>query len=234
MNSTVLIGREQECRLFDELMRRRKNILVLGDEGVGKTAIVDNVLAARTVKNTLYSKRSTTLKETMVNMIESARGGKDLPKKNILSLKKICYQLLDERPDYAVLDHVEWVEPKFYGFLTYLMERKLSFVMVTRRPDKKSIGHLWTGLSDFAKLEIKNLDSTKAGQLIDYYASTFNLKIDAPADFKKEVFKISGGNPKIISQLCYLARDEKYRAKGYMDVKLMDLDRRISETVTSA
>jgi Holliday junction resolvasome RuvABC ATP-dependent DNA helicase subunit len=89
------------------------------------------------------------------------------------------------------------------------------------------------GLYDFAKLEIKNLDPTKAGQLIDHYASTFDLKIDAPTDFKKEVFKISKGTPKIINQLCQLARDQKYRAKGYMDVKLMDLDRRISNAVTS-
>lgn len=230
----LLIGREQECRRLDELMRQRKNILVLGAEGVGKTALVDHVLAACAMKNVLYSRHSTTLKETMVNMIESARGGKDLPKKDILSLKKICYQLLDESPEYAVLDHVEWVEPKFYGFLTFLVERKLPFVIVTRQPGKKNIGHLWMGLYDFEKLEIKNLDPAQAGQLIDYYASSFDLKIDAPADFKKEVFKISEGNPKIISQLCHLARDEKYRTKGYMDVKLMDLDRRISNAVTSA
>jgi hypothetical protein len=232
MNRTVLIGREQECRLLDEWMRQGKNILVIGKEGVGKTAIIDKVMAACAVKNVLHSRRSTTLKETMVNMIESARGGKDLAKKNILSLKKLCYQLLDQSPGYAVLDHIEWVEPKFYGLLIYLIERKLPFVIVTRRADKKNIGHLWMGLSDFTKLEIKNLDPTKAGQLIDHYFRTLDVKIDAAADFKKEVFKISEGNPKIISQLCQLARDEKYRAKGYMDVKLMDLDRRISNAVT--
>lgn len=231
MGSSLLIGREQECRLLDELMRRRKNIFVLGEEGVGKTAIVGNVLAACAMKNVLYSKRSPTLKETMVNMIESVRGGKDLQKKNILSLKKICYQLLDENPKYAVLDHIEWVEPKFYGFLTYLVERKLPFVIVTRRPDKKSIGHLWMGLYDFEKLEIKNFDQAKAGELIDYYASRLDLKIAAAVDFKKEVFHVSKGNPKIIKELCCLAHDEKYRAKGHMDVRLMDWDRRMNSAI---
>lgn len=218
MRSSLLIGRERECRL-------------LGEEGVGKTAIVDNVLAVRTVKNVLYSMRCTTLKETLVNMVESAGGGKDLQKKNILSLKKICYQLLDERPDYAVLDHVTWVEPKFYRFLTYLIERKLSFVIVTRRPDKKSIGHLWMGLYDFEKLEIKKLDRPNADQLIDHYASSLDLKIAAAVDFKKEVFNISKGNPKVIKELCCLAQNKKYRAKGDMDVKLMDLDRRMNSAI---
>jgi hypothetical protein len=231
MNSSVLIGREQECRLLDELMRQGKNVLVFGDEGVGKTAIVENAVASCGIKKVLYSRRSATLKETMVNMIESARDSKDLAKKNILSLKKICYQLLSEHPEYAVLDQIEWVEPKFYGFFIYLIEQKLPFVIVTRRADKRNVGHLSMGLSDFTKVEIKNLDPTKAGELIDYYASKFGLKIDPPAVFRKKVFKISGGNPKIITQLCHLARDEKYRAKGYMDVKLMDLDRRIRDAV---
>jgi predicted ATPase len=232
MEPDALIGREQECRLLEQLMRQKKNILVIGEEGVGKTAIVNNVVARAGMKNILHSRRSATLRETMINMIESIRGGKDLAKKNILSLKKICYQLLDESPGYAVLDHIGWVEPKFYGFLIYLIEQKLPFVILTRKPDKKHIGHLWMGLSDFVKLEVKNLDPTAAGELIDYYASKFELKIDPPAVFKKEVFKLSGGNPKTIGQLCDLAKDEKYRAKGYIDVKLMDLDRRIGSVVT--
>lgn len=227
MGFSLLIGREHECRLVEDLMRQKKNVLILGDEGVGKSAIVENVIAGGVGENILYSKRSATLKETLVNMVGAAQGGKDLQKKNILSLKKICYQLLDANPEYVVLDHVAWVERKFYGFLTYLKERKIPFVIATRRPGKKNIGHLWMGLYDYQTLEVKNLDQTKTSQLIDHYASSLDLKIGAPTDFKKEVFKISAGNPKIIKDLCQLARDEKYRAKGYIDTKLMDLDRRI-------
>ena len=105
-------------------------------------------------------------------MVESRLGGKDLQKKNILSLKKICYQLLDQSPEYVVLDHVAWVEPRFYGFLTYLKERKIPFIIGTRKPDKKNLGHLWMGLYDFEKVEIKNLNQPQAGQLVDYYASS--------------------------------------------------------------
>jgi integrase/recombinase XerD len=227
----MLIGREQECRLLDDLIRRRKNILMLGPEGVGKSAIVDNVLAAGAVKNVLYSKRSATLKETLAHLVEFALGSRNLQQKNILSLKKICYDLLEARPDYAILDHLSWVEPKFYGFLTYLREQKITFILVTRNEDKKNIGHLWMGLYDFEKLAIKNLDQANTGHLIEYYAEHFDLKLQQQEDFKKKVFTISNGNPKIIKELCGLAREEKYRAKGYVDVKLMDLDRRIKNAV---
>ncbi len=133
--------------------------------------------------------------------------------------------------EYVVLDHIAWVEPKFYGFLTYLKERSIPFVIVTRRPDKKNIGHLWMSLYDYQTLEVKNLDQTKTSQLIDDYASGLDLKIDAVSDFKKDVFKLSQGNPKIIRELCRLAQEEKYRSKGYVDVKLMDLDRRIESAI---
>jgi len=128
----MLIGRQHERRLLDDLMLQKKNVLILGEEGVGKSAMVEDVMASSVGKNILYSKRSTTLKETLVNLVESVHGGKRLQKENILSLKKTCYQLLDESPDYTVLDHVTWVEPKFYGFLTYLKERKIPFIIVTR------------------------------------------------------------------------------------------------------
>ena len=209
----MLIGREPECRLLNELMRERKNILILGPEGVGKSAIVEHVLADGPAKNVFYSKRSTSLKETLVNMVEFAIGSKNLKQKNILNLKKICYQLLEARPDYAVLDHVVWVEPKLYGFLTYLKELKITFVIVTRTQDKKNIGHLWMGLYDFEKLEIKNLNQAHAAQLIDHYASSFNLKVDTVTDFKKEVFKISEGNPKIIASFAALRKTRNIRLR---------------------
>lgn len=228
----MLIGREHECQRLSDLMRNRKHVLVLGEAGVGKSAIINHTLAYGVFKNLLYSKHSNTLKEALVNLVGAAVGGKELAKQNILALKKTCYRLLDNRPEYAVFDHVAWVERRFYAFLTYLRERNLPLVIATRQPGKDNLGHLWMGLYDFEVLEVKNLDPTKTGQLVDHYISRLDLKVDAVADFRKELFKISAGNPKIVEDLCRLARNEKYRAKGNIDVKLMDLDRRIRNAVT--
>jgi hypothetical protein len=227
----MLIGRESESRLLEELIRQRKNILIVGPEGVGKSAIVDHALANGAVKNILYSKSSATLKETLANMAEFALGSKNLHSKNILSLKKICYEFLKASPDYAILDHMTWVEPKFYGFLTYLKEQRIAFIIVTRSQNKKDIGHLWMGLYDFERIEIKNLDHAGADRLIDYCAQSFDLNLYETTHFKNEVSAISNGNPKIIWELCRLAQDKRYHAKGYIDVKLMDLDRRIKNAV---
>jgi hypothetical protein len=227
MSLNALIGREHERRALLGFIEQKRSVLILGEEGVGKSAILEDIVAAGPVKNILYSRHSVTLKETLVNFIGFALGRKDVQKKNILSLKKLSYELLDASPDYAVLDHIGWVEPKFYGFLTYVKERGIPFIVAARSAGKENVGHLWMGLYDFDTLEIKNLDPAKSDRLVDHYGSAFNLKIDREADFKRAIFKFSRGNPKIIKQLCQLARDDKYRAKGYIDVRLMDLDRRI-------
>lgn len=160
------------------------------------------------------------------NLVGAAVGGKELARKNILTLKKACYQLLNERPDYAVFDHVSRVERRFYAFLTYLGEQTLPLVIAVRQSGKDSLSHLWMGLYDF--------DATRTCQLVDHYIAKFHLKIDDPADFKEEVFKVSQGNPCVVQELCRLAGNDRYRAKGYIDVKLMDLDRRIARSMAAA
>ena len=132
-----------------------------------------------------------------------------------------------------MLDHIVWVEPKFYAFLTFIKEQKFPFIIATRKTGKKNVGHLWMGLYDFAVLEVQNLDQASTGALVDYYASRFDLKLGADANFKKEVFNLSRGNPKVIKDLCWLAQNEKYRSKGYIDLQLVDLDRRINLSINA-
>ena len=229
----LLIGRGDERRALNELIQQRKSVLILGDEGVGKSALLEDALANSGIKNILYSKRSTTLKETLVNLLQSATNLAHLPKQNILALKKNCYELLAARPEYVVLDHIVWVEPKYYAFLTFIKEQKFPFIIATRKTGKKNVGHLWMGLYDFAVLEVQNLDQARTGALVDYYASCFDLKLGVDADFKKNVFKLSRGNPKVIKELCRLAQSEKYRSKGYVDLQLIDLDRRINLSINA-
>lgn len=232
MTESLLIGREKECRLIHTLMDQEKNIIIFGDEGVGKSAILGKLLSERNFKNLLYSEESKTLKKALVNFISfSDDSKKDVRNKNISALKKLFYGLLNKKPEYIVFDHIAWVEPKYYSFLVYLVEKEVPLIVVSQGLDKKDIGHLWMLLCSFEKVEIANLDKPRADMLVAHYITSLGLNGLEGDNFKKEVFDISKGNPKIIRQLCFLAQDEKYRAKGYVDVRLMDLDRRISRAV---
>ncbi len=228
----ILIGRETECALVSELMSQKKNIVIFGEEGVGKSIIMTHVLREKNPKNFLYSRESKSLKGTLIHSISFHAESKGyLQKKNILTLKKMFYVLLEENPEYVILDQVGWVEPRYYSFLAYLMEREIPLILLAQGIDKEKVGHLWLALYNFEKVEITNLDRSKVEELIKHYITYFDFKIPQPAKLCEEVFHISKGNPQIIKQLCGLATDKKYQSKGYLDVKLMDLDRKIQAAI---
>ena len=231
--SDILIGREKECAEISALISQRKNIIIFGAEGVGKTVILSKVLSGLAAINIFYSPESKTLKTSLLNlMVYASCDKKSIQLADILALKKLFYGLLDEKkPEYIVFDHVESVEPKFYSFFVYLMEAKIPLIVLSRGLEKKDIGHLRMSLFNFEKVEISDLDRPTADVLIGHFIKEFGIKITKEADFKKQIFHFSKGNPKIIKGLYFLARDVKYQKNSCLDVKLMDLDRRISEVV---
>ena len=232
MDDDILIGRENELKAIGDSIGNKRNIIVFGQEGVGKSAIISRALKDNGMEKVLLSENSSSLKESLKNIIiSSGNYNGDIWTKNTLSLKKILYALLDKNPEYLVFDHVGRVDPKFYSFLTYLIDRKVPLWVACRGIDKKDIGHLRLSLYAFEKVPISNLDKEKTSLLIDWHIDMFKMKVANADKFKKEIFHFSKGNPKIVKQLCLLAHDGKYRRNDSLDVHLMDLDRRISEAV---
>jgi len=228
-----IIGREKECAAISGLISQKKSIIIFGPEGVGKTVILNKVITGFPGINKIYSQESKTLKESLLNFMASASFSKKIVNKaNILALKKLFYEILAKnKPEYIIFDHIERVEPKFYSFFEYLIEAKIPLIVLSRGLGKKEIGHLRMSSFNFEKVEISNFDRPTTDIIIDYFIKEFGIKITKEADFKKEIFHFSKGNPKIIKGLCFLARDVKYQKSGSLDVKLMDLDRRIGEVV---
>jgi len=229
----VLIGREKECAAITGFINQRKSIIIFGPEGVGKTAVINKVLSGFSALNKLHSVSSKTLKESLLNfMIYDTFDKKTIQKADILALKKLFYEILaNKSPEYIVFDHVENVEPKFYSFFVCLMEVKIPLIVLSRGLEKKDIGHLRMSSFNFEKVEISNFDKPTADILIDHFINEFGINITKADEFKKQIFHFSKGNPKIIKGLCFLARDVKYQKSDGLDVKLMDLDRRINEVV---
>ena len=229
----ILIGREKECAAISSLVSQRKNIIIFGLEGTGKSVIIKSVLKDRNIAGLLYSQDSRTLKGTLSNLAVSISGNtKVVQEANILALKNILYGIInDKKPEYIVFDHVESVEPRLYSFFVYLMEAKIPLIVLSRGLQKKDIGHLRMSLFAFEKVEISNLDRPTGDVLIDYFIKEFGIKVVKTDEFKHAIFSHSKGNPKIIKALCFLARDVKYQKNDSIDVKLIDLDRRISEVV---
>ncbi len=59
----MLFGREKECQFITGLMNGRKNIIIYGEEGTGKSAIIHETVSRRKAEKLLYSHSSKTLRE---------------------------------------------------------------------------------------------------------------------------------------------------------------------------
>lgn len=76
MSEPILVGGERECLFITNLMDQRKNIVIFGEQGVGKTVIMEELLKGRGAKHVLYSRQSRTLKEALCNLVKSGMPSK--------------------------------------------------------------------------------------------------------------------------------------------------------------
>ena len=232
VEKVVLFGREKECQFITGLMNVGKNIIIYGEEGTGKSAIIHEIVNRREeVENVLYSRSSKTLKESLINpILFHDKGNKNSTNMNISMLRKVFFRMLNrEKPAYIIFDHVELVTPRLYSFFLYVMDKKIPLIMISRGIRKKDIDHLRMILFDFIKVEIKNLEKSATDKLVDYFVKEFNIKVNHTDDFRKDIYKFSGGSPKIVKELCFMAKDAKYHSCGNCNVRLIDLDHRIGK-----
>ena len=229
----IICRREDELRMILRLMDKRRNLIVFGEEGVGKTALIQRVLTERKAIFMLFSAKSTGLKESLVNFVLSSQDvQRDVSGKNILSLKKIFYSLLAQSPEYIIFDQLGRVGPKFFSFFEYLMDKEFPLLIVCRGLAEKDLGHLKIWSLNFEKVEISNLDQKNTILLVEQYVKEHRLNLSRQEAFAREVFHFSKGNPKIIKKLCLLAHEDKYKINGSLDVHLMDLDMRMVEVMS--
>jgi len=229
MNNDILLGRGKELRTINNLIDNKRNIIVFGQDGVGVTSIIQKVIHNVAGGGILYSPHSRTLKEALINLLLSAQVEEvTVHKMDTRALRTAFYKVLTRHPRYVILDHLGRVTPKYYSFLNYLIDRGIPLMVASHGLRKEDIGHLCVLLVTFEKVEVRNFGKRTTALLVEHFMNEFGIQIADKEQFKREVFNVSNGNPKIIRKLCFLARDPRYQQAGVLNVKLIDLDRRIN------
>jgi hypothetical protein len=222
----VLIGRNKEIEEIVDAVLQRKNLFLFGEEKVGKTLIVKHVLEETGGKGTLYSDDCSTIKTSLAGFLKDDYGPTFLSCQNVLSLRKLFYKKIKKEKPYLIFDHVGRVGPKFFSYLENLLDEHPA-LFIARSPDTGKIGDLSLLLYSFDKLEVHSLNRKYAYELITHFIESYQLVIDKTDYFRKEVFRLSSGNPSAIREICQYARKDEYKVGKDIKFRLLNLDRKI-------
>ena len=208
-----LIERDKELAIVREHLRARKNLVVCGAEGIGKTSLVMEVV--RDTSSTLYCADTATLKTACESLLAPLR--LTVNESDNVARKRAILRAVTGRKRCFVFDHVGWVSPKLAAFLENVHDAH-PMIVVTRSLAWKEIGHLKMILWDFDKLELPPLPKDAMLQLLRATAGKFEPR------FEHDLLRLARGNPGRLVALC-----EQARCGGYVSAQLLDLDRRIRQ-----
>ncbi len=222
----MLIGMDKERNEIVDAVSQRKNLFLFGLEGVGKTCIVKHVLDEAGGRGVLYSDNCSTIKTSLAGFLKGDYNSTFLSCQNVLSLRKLFYKKIQKEKPYLIFDHMGRVGPRFFSYLENLLDEHPA-LFIARSSDPGEIGDLSLLLFSFDKLEVHNLNRKYSYELITHFIESYRLVIDKADYFRKEVYRLSCGNPGAIREICQYAGKDEYKVGKEIKFRLLNLDRKI-------
>lgn len=219
----AFIGREKEIAQLQQFYRERKCALVLGEAGIGKTALLQQMCAWCPM---LLCEETSTLS----HICESLEKQLDWPhsKLHLIARKNRLLAELEKRSELVVFDNVASTPPRVARFIAHLIE-KIPLWIASRSPLAKEIGHVWPYLNHFQRIEIGALTFHESAALIEAEVARGSIQADA-AQHARQLHQIANGNPRALGELLNELADRKYNMDSTFGFHLLELDRRIHET----
>jgi len=216
------VGRKREIAQLRRLHARRRHTLIVGPEGVGKSALIEHL---RGTLPLIVCAQSETLGEICDNL-ESELNLSAQPSP-LVQRKNRLLKVLAETGQTVVFDGLGWTTPKISSFLESAMERATVWIC-TRSEHAPDIGHFWPLLARFKRVELKPFHLSETRALVQAAVREGLVSRDVLNAIPR-LHRRASGNPKILRALL----DEL--ARGHCDLsnarslERLDLDRRIHE-----
>jgi hypothetical protein len=216
------IGREKEIAQLRRLHARRGHVLVVGPEGVGKSALIEHL---RTTLPLALCAQSETLGE-IFDKLECALNSSTQPAP-LVQRKNRLLKVLAETGTTVVFDGLGWTTPKISSFLESTMERAPVWIC-TRSEHAPDIGHFWPLLARFKRVELKPFHLSETRTLVQAAVREGLVSRDTMNAIPR-LHRRAAGNPKILRALLGELARGHYDLSNARSLERLDLDRRIHE-----
>jgi DNA polymerase III delta prime subunit len=216
------VGREKEIERLRQLHKQRKHVLILGPEGVGKSALVEHLRDSLRLHVCPASERFSEICEALEREFNLEAG--DL---HIVQRKNRLLKLLKGTKRAVVFDGAIWTTPKLGNFIENVSER-VPVWLCARSEHLWDIGHIWPLLVRFEHVELKPLHPGETKMLVEAAVRSGSV----PANTLNIVAWLhhrAAGSPKILCELLGEISRGHYDLSNPHALRRLALDRRIHE-----
>ena len=221
------VGRTKEIAQLKRLHAQRKHVLILGPEGVGKSALVARLRESLGLRVCPASERLSEICEALERELDLEAG--DL---HLVRRKNRLLKLLKGTKRAVVFDGAGWTTPKLGSFIENVSERVPVWLCV-RSEHPWDVGHFWPLLVRFEKVEVKPFHPGETQMLVE--AAIRNDRVPASVrDIVDWLHRRAAGSPKILCKLLEEISRGHYDLSNSHALRLLNLDRRIHELFPTA
>lgn len=225
--SLPFVGREKEIERLRELHRQRKHVLIVGAEGIGKSALVEHLRESLSLRLCPVSERLSEICDSLERECGFEAGGLHLVRRKNRLLKALKGT---KRP--VVFDGLSWTTPKLSSFIENVSERVPVWLCV-RSEHSWDIGHAWPLLARFERVDLKPFHPGETLLLLDAAASSHIVPADT-LQIVEWLHRHAAGNPKVLRELLEEITRGHYNLSQPLALRRLDLDRRIHRVFPKA
>ena len=220
--SPPFTGRKKEIEQLRRLHARRKHALIVGSEGIGKSALVAHLKETLSLVVCAQSETFGGICHHLETELNSPA-----PHLHLVQRKNRLLKILAETRRTVVFDGAGWTTPKISSFLESAMERAPVWIC-TRSEHAHNIGHFWPLLARFERVELQPFHPKETQKLV---AAAVREKVvpEKTLDIVEWLHHRAAGSPKILRELLTEIARGHYDLSRPHGLQLLDLDRHIHE-----
>ncbi|MEM6697283.1 MAG: tyrosine-type recombinase/integrase [Bacteroidota bacterium] len=202
------IGRKEEMQLLHDLIKKRVNVLLLGEQGIGKSHLLDNL----TIEKCLRLDEFSSVKKTTAGMLLMLKNGDKESILELLTQGKKFDQYVNRENTRALIElMIQITQPKEYTILIDDVSR-ITAAGISAMEKLKNHFHLIvaarsikidkaTFLTNFQKIELQPLTRAESIEMIDLLSRDIRRKIENYELFKTHLYNQTNGNPLFLIEM---------------------------------
>ena len=210
MNIDEFIGREAEVRTIATNIEAGHSTLVIGDEGVGKTALLQIVHELLEDKHIIFTERvapfGSFLRDVFTGLWDNSlipdqsedleddlkAWGKQLADNNAKA-KYLCDLIAELENVVVMIDDASGITPTSRPHLEQLVENCTVVAAIHPKAlDKNGSKRFW---KRFDEMRLERLSKAEAEQLFEVKAKRYKVTADEPEVYKRKVLGLAQGSP---------------------------------------